>query len=198
LIFSAGKTLEAIPVVEKWVAIDPLHPLAMLTMGLIKWMNGDLEKATRELEKWHLQEPNDPIYSFYLGHILAWTGKREQALQMAEEMFLKNPDEFMGQTLRFLTLSINDRVEEAKMTVSPTMSEMAWMDFHLPWLMTESYSVLGDMDEAIKWFERTVEKGFFNYPLFNHLDPFLVNIRSDPRFIKIMESIKQKWENFEV
>jgi non-specific serine/threonine protein kinase len=52
--------------------------------------------------------------------------------------------------------------------------------------------------EALDWLENAVHKGFINYPFISEHDPFLKNIRSEPRFKKLMERVKREWENFEV
>jgi hypothetical protein len=70
------------------------------------------------------------------------------------------------------------------------------MDFHLPWPIAEGYALLSDRDEALRWLERAVERGIFNYPLLNELDPLLANVRGEERFQKLMEKVKPKWENF--
>ncbi len=54
------------------------------------------------------------------------------------------------------------------------------------------------MEEAFKWLNHAVSKGFVNYPILNEKDPFLENIRGEPRFKKLMEKVKYEWENFEV
>jgi len=58
--------------------------------------------------------------------------------------------------------------------------------------------LLDERDEAMRWLEHAVDRGFINYPLFAELDPFLENIRSEPRFKKLMKRVKHEWENFEV
>jgi hypothetical protein len=60
------------------------------------------------------------------------------------------------------------------------------------------YSFLNQIELAIEWLENAVDRGIFNYPLMNEIDPFLENIRGDHRFKKLMERVKYEWENFKV
>ena len=60
------------------------------------------------------------------------------------------------------------------------------------------YSYLDEKESALNWLENSVERGFINYPLINNQDPFLENIRSEPRFKKLMERVKYEWKNFEI
>jgi TolB-like protein len=197
LSFHAGRSVLARPVAEKWMTIDPLNPMVKWSLNIVDWMGGELENAIRGMERWYRQNPNDRLISFYLGHMLTWAGQNDEALRLAEEMFRQDPDEGMGQGLRFITFSILGKVEEAKNAISTQTREWLWMDFHMPWLVAEGYSLLGEKDESMRWLERAVEKGFFNYPMLSNLDPLLANIRNEPRFKKLMERIKYKWEKFE-
>ena len=102
----------------------------------------------------------------------------------------------MGLALRFFTLALRGEKEEALRVLTPEAREIFWGDFHLPWLITEGYSVLEEKEEALRWLERTIERGNFNYPLLNEMDPFLENIRSEERFKALMVGVKKKWETF--
>lgn len=64
--------------------------------------------------------------------------------------------------------------------------------------MAECDALIGEKDEAITSLEYAVNLGSVNYPFFSEIDPFLKNIRSEKRFKKLMERVKQEWENFEV
>ncbi len=194
----AGRPDQARPVAERWVAIDPLHPIGRMSLELVPWMKGDLESATKGIEEWYNQDPGDQIRAFYLGHLMTWTGRYEESLRLAEKMVHQDPGDGMGQALRFLTLAANGRAEEARKAIPVSMTESLWMDFHMPWPIAEGYALLGEKDEALRWLERAVERGIFNYPLLNEIDPLLANIRNEPRFQKLMERVKYKWERFEV
>lgn len=104
----------------------------------------------------------------------------------------------MGLALRFSALSINGRVEDAKTALSDSAKEFLWMEFHLPWVIAEGFSVLDEKGEAMRWLERSVEKGNFNYPVLSELDPLLANLRGDSRFRAVLEWVKRKWDGFKI
>ena len=60
------------------------------------------------------------------------------------------------------------------------------------------YTLLDDKESALKYIERIHEKGLINYPLLAEYDPLLENIRDEPRFKKLLQTVKKEWENFEV
>ena len=146
LTIHAGQPDKALPIAEKWIAIDPLNPVPEIFLSIIEWMKGDLDNAINRLEDRCRQEPDNPIYFFYLGHIFTWSGRQEEAYNIAEKMNCLDPDEGMGQGLRFITSAITGRTEEAFNAVTPSTKQWLWMDFHMPWLMAEGYSILGDKE----------------------------------------------------
>lgn len=62
----AGRPIQAKPAAERWLAIDPLHPISRMSVILTQWMNGEFDLAAKQLEEWHRKEPEDQICSFYL------------------------------------------------------------------------------------------------------------------------------------
>jgi len=42
-----------------------------------------------------------------------------------------------------------------------------------------------------------VERGFINYPFLAEYDPFLATLRQDPRFLRLMEMVRDRWSRFE-
>ena len=45
--------------------------------------------------------------------------------------------------------------------------------------------------------ERAVEFGFINAPWLSQYEPFLVSLRSEPRFGRLMEGVRTAWRAFE-
>jgi len=65
------------------------------------------------------------------------------------------------------------------------------------WL-AQSFAMVNENEKALHWLEYAVNRGFINYPFFAEYDHTLENIRSEPRFKKLMKRVKKEWENFEV
>jgi disulfide oxidoreductase YuzD len=63
--------------------------------------------------------------------------------------------------------------------------------------MADFYGLLGDKEKALDWLEHAVKRGFINYPYMNEYDPYLENIRGEPRFKELMKRVKAEWERFE-
>ncbi len=72
-----------------------------------------------------------------------------------------------------------------------------WSDAQYSHIMAQAYAMLGRTVDALRWLERSFERGTINYPFVSRRDPLLANIRHDPRFDALMDRMKAKWEGFE-
>ena len=54
------------------------------------------------------------------------------------------------------------------------------------------YALLGDVDRAMAWLERTADTGFPCWPFFR-IDPHLENLWDEPAFIELMADLEQKY-----
>jgi len=64
--------------------------------------------------------------------------------------------------------------------------------------LIECYAITGENEQALDLLELSIDGGLINYPFLNETNPLLKNIRSEPRFKKLMERVRHEWENFEV
>ena len=62
------------------------------------------------------------------------------------------------------------------------------------WLIADFYSMMDRKKEALHWLEHAINKGFINYPLFSQYDPFLMNIKQEEKFEKLMKRVNDDWE----
>ncbi len=101
-----------------------------------------------------------------------------------------------------LLLKFKSAIEGKKSEVlqwkSPELKIWAWRDFQYSGFVAQYYSLIDEKKEALDWLEHSIDLGMINYPFMNKHDPFLANIRGEPRFRKLMERVKYEWEHFEV
>jgi hypothetical protein len=51
-------------------------------------------------------------------------------------------------------------------------------------------------ERALHWLEIAVDRGFINHPFLVRHDPFFEGLRSQPRFQKLLETVRDRWEKF--
>jgi hypothetical protein len=72
-----------------------------------------------------------------------------------------------------------------------------WSDFQYTHVMAQAQAKLGRRSEALRWLERSTERGLLNAPFLSERDPLLAGLRDDPRFADLMTHVRRRWERFE-
>ena len=193
-----GKAKEMSPFSRDLLEIDPVTPLNYLTTSMVYQAEGQWIKAAESLRKSVEMDPGLRWGHFWLAQILARAQNREEFYEVGDILLEGDSEDIIAQWIKFLrNVHENDR-ENAFKTLTEELKNFAWQDPEGVWLMAGSFAVINEKDKALKWLEHAIERGWINYPLFAKIDPFLENIRSEPRFKKLMARVKHDWENFEL
>ena len=67
---------------------------------------------------------------------------------------------------------------------------------HTAYHIACAYALMGKVEPAIKWLQAAAEDGFPCYSLFEY-DPYLDNLRKDPRFVALIAKLKEQWEPYQ-
>ena len=78
--------------------------------------------------------------------------------------------------------------------VTPQLEQAATWTEYLALFLADGFSLIGDRDAAMRWLQKAVAQGFINYPYLETRDPFLANVRTDPRFAELMREVKRRWK----
>ncbi len=192
-----GRRRAVLPYEEKTIQIDPLNPAANFHSGFNRLWEGDFATGHAVLEKLHRTFPADPLTKWAYGLSLAYIGRKEEAESVFDQCAREQPGTtFEGLGLAF-KFALAGKTSEALTVLDSNSHLQKSMDFQVAYWVTECYALIGETQRALAWLERDVNLGMINYPLMNKLDPFLVNIRGEERFKKLMERVKYEWEHFE-
>jgi hypothetical protein len=125
-------------------------------------------------------------------------GRIREATELFDLIARNNPNQFFAKSGIALRHAINNQTQDALDAITEDFKKAAEMDHLWALILAEVYSLTGQNSKAIDLIGRATRDIFINYPFFSKYDPFLENIRGEERFIKLMEQVKYKWENFEV
>jgi serine/threonine protein kinase len=192
----AGKVTEAKEFLNMFKRIDPLFP--NYSFIYIKLLEKRLDLAIETLQKMHEMEPDNIIMKYWFSIALALNRQYEDAIDMIDQVVKESSSEYIRKSILFIKYALQGEKDLALKTMKGKTLSFCWNDPEFPAAFPGLYVLLNEKEEAYKWLEHAIERGIINYPLFNELDPFLENIRGEPRFKKLMERVKHEWENFEV
>jgi non-specific serine/threonine protein kinase len=194
----AGRSSSAYPLAERLLRIDPLATLPHVVPGFLTMLDGDLQRAQPLLLKSHELNAGNPITMLAYAQILLMAGSRGEACDVFRALEEVVHGSFFALLGRFYIHAIRGERAQAIKSVTPSLEEGARSDLQYSWSMAQGFALLEEKGRAVDWLENAVNCGFWNYPLFSDRDPLLVSIRDDVRFRLLMETVREKWINFEV
>jgi hypothetical protein len=80
--------------------------------------------------------------------------------------------------------------------MTPEFEGVMWDDFQYGHAVAQCYCLLGRHEDARRWLERAVDRGFIHYRFLGDVDPLLAPLRKDERFRALMVRAKRAAEAF--
>ncbi len=195
---TAGKPAAARPIIEHLLEVDPLTPIVHAACGWLLIAEGHASDARPHYERGYELDPASPhmrwIHGWYLGQI----GQREQAARELAVFAMDADGTVFGTLAAALSYAFAGDAGAARSAVNPQLEAAARQDESLSQFLSEIFALIGDYDEAMRWLNSAVERGYLNYPILSEIDAFYGDFRQDSRFIHLMSDVRRRWELFEI
>jgi serine/threonine protein kinase len=196
--FYGGKISAAEPVCERLKRLDPIAFQTHWTQGGLAFYGGDFDRAVRLWRVLYERYPSAVYAPFSYGVALIYNGEGEAAFELMAETAAAHPGNAVATVGLVLVNAVQGNRSGVDAQMTPGFIKVLERDYSFAHHVAGAFALLGDPDEALKWLETAVAAGFANYPLAAEHDPLLESIRSDARFVKLMEKVKTAWEKFEI
>jgi TolB-like protein/tRNA A-37 threonylcarbamoyl transferase component Bud32/Flp pilus assembly protein TadD len=195
---STGQPKFARKLFDTLVTIDPLVPLHHILIPYADFYLGRPSDNLGYLRKAVEIGSDVPLLMLASVRVLAAAGETDEASSVAALLNNEHPMTMFSQLSNVLILGLQGHKEEALNQITNELLEFVQHDCEWASILIECYALIGENEKALELLEHSIDGGLINYPFLNEYDPFLENIRSEPRFKKLMERVKHEWENFEV
>ena len=93
--------------------LEPDNPAYLDTLGWIYFMQGDVERALKEIQRAANLMPEDPTIVEHLGDVMDKTGKKDRAVGYWKRSFVLDPD----------VQRVRDRLTAAGVDLAPLVRE---------------------------------------------------------------------------
>lgn len=193
-----GKIYAAIPLVKKMLEIDSSHPLSQGIQAALYFYEGRFNLVQDQMSKIYNKSPKTSMGNFWYALCLAYNNRRRECFAVINRS-LKTATEGIWQQLSLcLKFALQGQKNKIKLLMKEKLHALAHRDCQVACFISIFYAMMKDHTNALEWMEIAADRGFVNYPFISVSDPFLENIRIGVRYRKLLERIKQEWENFKV
>jgi non-specific serine/threonine protein kinase len=193
-----GRPKEARQSYNRLLKVDPLNLFAHCGYILDVMAEGQLDLTVDHITKWFRKEPQLPVALFFSAQFLAYCKHFKEASALVSKNARLDMKDMFTKLSLFVKYAIEGDEKRIKELLTVDFVKTARRDCQNSYFVSGLFALSGMKDEAFDWLENAVDRGFINYPFMSEYDPFIENIRSEPRFKRLMERVKHEWEHFEV
>jgi|SRR5215469_3499658 len=183
-LFIMGRHEEAMAEAQLAIELDPLSSGLIFRLGQKLCYRRDYDRALEQLQKALELDPNFVWTHAFLGQVYAWKGLYEESLATCKKVASLHGDSSYSKALRSLILALADKKDEASRILNE-LKRQPKLDPVTLIALADTYSVLGDKDEAFEFLEAAFQERAGLLILLG-IRPTLDNIRSDPRYADLL------------
>ena len=166
--------------------LNPLSRNVAQTRATIFMTERQYDRSIEEYKTLLEMSPDYYLARFWLAFPYALKGMHDEAVATIEEaMAVSGRGAPLMWTAKGLIYSIAGRKDEAKKTLNK-MLEQSKKSYIAPWMIAVVYGGLGERDKAFEWIEKSFKERD-HWLVYLKVSPIVDNLRSDPRFPKILK-----------
>lgn len=175
---------------DRMVRLNPAElVVASYNRARIHVYRQEYEEALAELDKGAELEPDHPLIRAFRARVLYYRGEVDAAARILQQVLEQHPIDGIRPILA-ICLSAQGKHTEASGQLTKKVRQVAAADHDIANWLAAAYLLQGKQVEALNWLETAIRLGNENVEWFES-DPNWADLRDDPRFLKLMEGIKQ-------
>ncbi|GAA5002010.1 winged helix-turn-helix domain-containing protein [Pseudoluteimonas lycopersici] len=179
-----GKLGEAIQSRKRLLSIEPLYLINYQQYARLLMLAGRLDEAEKYLRTAESLPQANPYWHssavFFRMVIALVRGDADAAMNIAEQ----TPSKYRGMNEALAAQISSDRAA-ADRTLAALLDDKAFVKDH-PYEIAQVYALRGDAGHAVEWLQRASTHDLVFLPL----DPLILQLRDDPRFIAFCKQNK--------
>ncbi|MGH7724226.1 MAG: protein kinase domain-containing protein [Candidatus Eiseniibacteriota bacterium] len=191
-----GRTEEARAIVNALSEVDPFNEYLAVAQFLIAQLEGRFDDARRLGERGIEEFPGSLTWPSLLIQLEGMTGDREGARATLDACFADPHAGGLASLGNVFVAALFGDEARVRELMTPEFERLMWNDFQYSHMIAQSSVLLGRTDDALRWLERAVERGFLHHRFFGDMDPLLAPLRGDARFQAILDKARRAAETF--
>jgi serine/threonine protein kinase/Tfp pilus assembly protein PilF len=193
----SGRPALARALMDRLQQVDPLTSINLTMYGMVAMFDGDYAEALTWTQRSVDIDPANPTPRMVHALMLAANGHREEGTAMLDAVARDTSAMAWARLAPAMACALRGERDELLRIMTPDLRAAAKWDEIFSWWIADCFALVDDREPAIDFIERAVEFGFINLPWLSQYEPFLANLRGEPRFGRLMERVRRAWEAFE-
>ena len=183
-----GKFEEAVAELQKAADAAPTSAVIQSNLAYAYDRQGRTEEAVAAYRKALELDPKNTIVRNNLANLYSKQGLYEDAAREYEDLVQRDPDNTTAKANLDAMVKNKTVLQERKEQVSSALqgADSKPKDPQAAYNAARVYARLGDADQALTWLNKALDLGYDQFDYLS-LDPSLVNLKKDPRFLKLLE-----------
>jgi serine/threonine protein kinase len=193
----SGRPALARALMDRLQHVDPLTSVNLIMSGMVAMFDGDYPEALTWTQRAVDIDPANPTPRMMHAMMLAANGRRDEGVAILD-VVARDPSLMAWARLApAMACALRGERERLLGIVTPELRAAAKWDEIFSWWLADCFALVNERDAAIDFLELAVTFGFINLPWLSEYEPFLANLRGEPRFVRLMERVRKAWEAFE-
>jgi Flp pilus assembly protein TadD len=183
-----GKFEEAVAELQKAADAAPTSAVVQSNLAYAYDRQGRTEEAVAAYRKALELDPKNTIVRNNLANLYSKQGLYEDAAREYEDLVQRDPGNTAAKANLDAMVKNKTVLQERKEQVSSALqgADSKPKDPQAAYNAARVYARLGDADQALTWLNKALDLGYDQFDYLS-LDPSLVNLKKDPRFLKLLE-----------
>jgi Flp pilus assembly protein TadD len=183
-----GKLDEAVAELQKAADASPTSAVIQSNLAYAYDRQGRTEEAVAAYRKALELDPKNTIVRNNLANLYSKQGLYEDAAREYEDLVQRDPGNTTAKANLDAMVKNKTVLQERKEQVSSALqgADSKPKDPQAAYNAARVYARLGDADQALTWLNKALDLGYDQFDYLS-LDPSLVNLKKDPRFLKLLE-----------
>jgi non-specific serine/threonine protein kinase len=193
----SGRVPLARALMERLLQVDPLTSINLAMYGMVAMFDGCYVEALSLIQRSVEIDPANPTHRMLHALMLAANGSPTQAATLLDTVSQDTPGMAWGKLASAMACALRGDRDGVLRVMTPELRAAAMWDDIFSWWSADCFALVDEREAALDFVERAVEFGYINFPFLSEHEPFLANIREEPRFVRLMERVRRAWNAFE-
>ena len=193
----SGYVSSARPLLRRLSAVDPMTPLTRCMPAFADIMEGHFDRAVDPYRQMYEMDRTNPMAHLFYLWVLILNCRIDEAAAIDRGLPAELRHTVPGRIASFLCLAAAGKPLDARAALTSAIDAAANATDVFPRLLAQGFALAGLPDDALVWLSVAIDKGFINYPFLAQHDPSFERLRSDARFIDLLENVRDRWMRFE-